>query len=249
MVWCCDAKTDGWNFSARQCENVSLHKNIFNTDFCRMKNVLILDIETAPLPEWRITFPEFKAPANFKDPAKIAEAIAEKRAEFLERAALNATTGFVCAIGTMEQNDEGDWDFSSIEHPRSEAEIIQNFWDKIPSPRTVVTFYGKSFDFPFLVRRSWILGLRIPSWIRDGRYWSRDIIDLFEDWQLGNRETSGSLDLVSKTVLGRGKTGDGADFWKQLQTEPLAALEYLAEDCALTKDLFLRFYPGLQWLQ
>ena len=84
----------------------------------------------------------------------------------------------------------------------------------------------------------------MPEWIREGRYWSHDIIDLFEDWQLGNREVTGGLDLVSKAVLGRGKTGHGKDFWALLQTNPLEALEYLAEDCALTKDLFVRIHGG-----
>lgn len=209
-----------------------------------MKHPLILDIETAPLPEYKITFPEFKAPANYTDPAKIAASLAEQRAKYLERAALSATSGFVCAVGFMEEDEFGDWKFSSIEHPLCESSLLLGVWHELQHPRTLVTFYGKNFDLPFLIRRSWILGIKVPSWLREGRYWSRDIIDLFEDWQLGDREMRGGLDLVSKTVLGRGKTGHGADFWARLQTNPLEALEYLAEDCALTKDLFVRIHGG-----
>lgn len=209
-----------------------------------MKNPLILDIETAPLPEDKITFPEFKAPANYTDPAKIAANLAEQRAKYLERAALSATSGFVCAVGFMEEDELGDWNFSSLENPVSEVELLDYTWLKLRHPRTLVTFYGKNFDIPFLIRRSWILGIKVPSWLREGRYWSRDIIDLYEDWQLGDREVKGGLDLVSKTVLGRGKTGNGADFWPLLQTNPLEALEYFAEDCALTKDLFVRIHGG-----
>lgn len=209
-----------------------------------MKHPLILDIETAPLPEDKITFPEFKPPANYTDPAKIAANLAEQRTKFIERAALSATSGFVCAVGFMEEDELGDWEFSSQEHPISEAALLLAVWDKLKHPRTLVTFYGKNFDLPFLIRRSWILGIKVPSWLREGRYWSRDIIDVYEDWQLGDREMRGGLDLVSRIVLGRGKTGHGKDFWALLQANPLEALEYLAEDCALTKDLFVRIHGG-----
>lgn len=212
-----------------------------------MHNALILDIETAVLPEDQLVFPDFKAPANYKDPAKIQAAIDEKKAEFLAGAALSATSGFVCAVGIMELDGypatPEEWDFQAFLHPTTEMKIITSLWNRLLRPRPLVTFYGKNFDLPFLIRRSWILGLSVPDWLREGRYWSRDIIDLFEDWQLGTRDTGASLDVVSKAVLRRGKTGDGAQFWATLQSDRKAAVEYLHSDCTLTRDLFIRFHP------
>ena len=52
---------------------------------------IVLDIETIPQDETKLLAlaPEFAAPANLKDPAKIEAAIAKKRADYLADAALN----------------------------------------------------------------------------------------------------------------------------------------------------------------
>ena len=72
-------------------------------------NTILFDIETAPLPESELAalVPPFD-PAevrtgNLKDPdkiaAKLAEAEANHRRDFIERAALDPLTGRVLAIG------------------------------------------------------------------------------------------------------------------------------------------------------
>jgi hypothetical protein len=90
-------------------------------------NTIIFDIETGPLPESELLamLPAFD-PAevktgNLKDPAKIAEKIAEAEAnhrrDFIERAALDPLTGRVVAIGVMiyESRGEKSPDFSKFE--------------------------------------------------------------------------------------------------------------------------------------
>ncbi len=91
-----------------------------------------------------------------------------------------------------------------------------------------------NFDLPFLIRRSWKLGVKIPTGVREGRYWGRFFIDLMDVWTLGNREQRASLDAVSKHLGLGGKTGNGADFAKLYATDQAAALAYLKNDLELT---------------
>src|SRR5687767_1701747 len=64
-------------------------------------NAFIFDIETVPLSGARLALlePEHEAPGNFKDPEKIAAAIAEKSRLWREKAALSPLTGRVAMIG------------------------------------------------------------------------------------------------------------------------------------------------------
>ena len=72
-----------------------------------MPKTIVLDIETAPLPESELAplMPEFSAPSTWKDPEKIKAAIETKRAEWLESCALDALTCRVLAIGLVNLSD------------------------------------------------------------------------------------------------------------------------------------------------
>ena len=65
-----------------------------------MKHI-VFDIETIAQDEARLLAlaPEFTAPANLKDPEKIAAAIAKRRADYVADAALNWKTAEVVLIG------------------------------------------------------------------------------------------------------------------------------------------------------
>ena len=66
----------------------------------QMKHI-VFDIETIPQDEAKLLAlaPEFAAPANLKDPAKIEAAIARKKADYLADAALNWKTAEIVLIG------------------------------------------------------------------------------------------------------------------------------------------------------
>ncbi len=69
----------------------------------------IFDIETGPRSRAELAecVPTFEAPANWKDPEKIAAYVAQKEAEWFQSAALSALTGRVLAIGYLDAtNDE-----------------------------------------------------------------------------------------------------------------------------------------------
>lgn len=205
---------------------------------------IIFDIETGPLPESELAamLPPFD-PAevktgNIKDPdkiaAKVAEAEANHRHDFLERAALNPLTGRVVAIGLLYP-DSGE--FHVIGH-EDEAATLREFWDttrgEMGRIHQMVGFNSNSFDLPFLIRRSWKHRVPVPFGIRRGRYWSDEMVDLRDDWQLGDRQARGSLDAIAKHLGVGAKTGSGADFAVLWQSDRAKAVEYLRNDLLLT---------------
>lgn len=195
------------------------------------------DIETAalPLPYLEMTMPEFTAPANLKDPVKIAAAIEEKKKAYLDDAALSPLTGKVLVIGIL---DPDGFKYSSA---GSEKLTLEFFWDLcdqvLPHCHQLISFNGNGFDLPFLIRRSWHHKLAPSRHLRDGRYWNRDVIDLREVWQLGDRQAPGSLDTISKFFGGTGKTGNGKEFAALWETDRTAALAYLENDLKQTRAL------------
>lgn len=205
---------------------------------------IIYDIETGALPESELTalLPPFD-PAevktgNLKDPdkiaAKIAEAEANHRRDFLEKAALDPLTGRVVAIGLLYP-DSGE--FVVIGHD-DEAATLREFWlttkGEMGRINEMVGFNSNGFDLPFLIRRSWRHRVPVPFGIRRGRYWSDEMVDLRDAWQLGDRQARGSLDSIAKHLGVGAKNGNGADFAALWQSDRAKALAYLKNDLELT---------------
>lgn len=193
------------------------------------------DTETASLPMEQLQKiePEFTAPGNLRDPEKIKGAIAEKRADWYDRAALDATTGRVLCIGLIEGSV---W---SLLKDDDEKRVLLLFWewmkDHLHHGNTVVGFNSHGFDLPFLLRRSWLLGVPVLHNVREGRYWHRQLCDLMEVWQCGNREQRISLDNLSKALGVGAKNGNGKDFAALWTTDRAKAEEYVRNDVELLK--------------
>lgn len=210
---------------------------------------MVFDIETGPLPLEQIesAMPEFDPTevkvGNMKDPALIAAKIeaakVNQRRQFIERAALDPTTGTVLAIGMMDAAT--GLPFILVD---DEQVMLNEFWDSIRDSKGEILrlcgFNCNLFDLPFLVRRSWHLGIPIPTGLRNGRYWSDKVTDLRDVWQLGDRTAHGSLDRICK-FLGLGeKLGDGKDFAALLASDRTQAIAYLEQDLNLTRKLAQR---------
>ena len=206
-------------------------------------NTIVFDIETGPLPESELAalLPPFD-PAevktgNIKDPdkiaAKLAEAEANHRKDFFEKAALDPLTGRVIAVGLLSPENE----FHVISD-EDEAWMLREFWEitrgEMGRINQMVGFNSNSFDLPFLIRRSWKHRVPVPFGIRRGRYWGDEMIDLRDAWQLGDRQARGSLDVVAKHLGVGAKNGSGADFARLWQSERAKAVEYLRNDVLLT---------------
>ena len=174
-----------------------------------------------PHPELLAMLPPFD-PAevktgNLKDPAKIAEKLAEAEAnhrrDFIERAALDPLTGRVVAIGVQIETPAFDRETGEVNRALAgsefaiivgddEAAILREFWALVRAEagrlNTLIGFNSNQFDLPFLFRRSWKHGVQIPFGLRRGRYWGDQVVDIRDNWQLGDRMAKGSLAAIAK---------------------------------------------------
>ena len=190
--------------------------------------------------------------------------------KFTSKAALSATTGFVKAVGLWFEASEhpilGCVDESISRDPgqvadeplhtatywENEAKLIEFFWGVVTSnpSHTLVGHNIHGFDLPFLVRRSWILGVDVPEPIwapgQFGRYFNPRFIDTMSRWACGGRDFI-KLDEIDRAFGGAGKPDDctGADFARLFDNggdDRLKALLYLRNDLAMTRRV-------AEWMQ
>jgi hypothetical protein len=184
----------------------------------------------------------------------------EHVARYTEKAALSATTGCVKAIGWMADGEPpmviyaGDPPWGLQEGAPDaimadavvfgcEAEVIKWFWSAYrgTAAESLVGHNIHGFDLPFLVCRSWILGVDVPDGVQQqgGRYWSNQFVDTMARWNCGNRNYI-KLDEIDRALGGPGKPDDrgGADFARLFDNggeDRIKALKYLANDLAMTR--------------
>jgi hypothetical protein len=207
---------------------------------------------------------------NLKDKQKIAEKIEQKKQEhaqavaeamiavagareeawisFCERAPLSPLTGQVLAIGYSDgtaANTVVDCRESELHDERG---IVNNFWivvlNAISNGGRLVGHNIYGFDLPFLVRRSWLLGVEIPSQaynLSGGRWsWNRLFVDTMTAWSCGVYGERISLDRAAQFFGTTRKNGEGAEFHRLFNGTPeerKQALDYLANDLVATHEV------------
>lgn len=123
--------------------------------------MLFFDIETEAHPEAVQFIDEPSAPGNYKDPDKIAAYVAEKKAELIDRAALDPDYGRIVAIGYKV--DDQPTDSRLVVGGYEEWELLDRFWDLFFESEGVCCGYNIiGFDLPYLLKRSFDLGVRVP---------------------------------------------------------------------------------------
>ena len=214
-------------------------------------HVVPWDIETGPLPENVIEsfFDSVKPDRRIKDPAKIAANIAEKRQAMMEEATLKPHLSKVLAIAC------GEHIFHSA---TDEAGVLNDFWDVIHSAHNkggalFVGYCSAGFDLPFVMKRSWALGVHMPDWVFDGRYTHKSFVDAAIVLACGRREDIVSLDVAAR-LLGIGKkSGNGADFWREYlsgdDARRDAALAYCSHDKELTLGIAMKLHMETMFSQ
>jgi DNA polymerase elongation subunit (family B) len=196
---------------------------------------LIFDIETGPLPLAQIeqALPEFKAPENIKDPAKIEARRVEHREKAIRDAALDPQTGRILAIGF------GDIIIGL--NTDDEKTLLEEFWAHCEENQWfLVGFEIFQFDVPYLCRRSWITGVPVPRWVRTGRYLSDRFIDLRDIWGAGEWQPKGKLDGICRAMGIGAKNGDGAEFANLWATDREQAIKYIKNEIYMTTELAKR---------
>lgn len=149
---------------------------------------LVFDLETAAHPEARdyIDPPDLSkitAPANYKDPEKIAayiaqakvDAVAEYDRDVAEGSALDWNVGRIVALGWW--TERVGIEVHPLRDELDEAQALQAFWS-LAKHRTLVGFNILGFDCRYLIQRSRLLGIGYPV-LDLGKYGRGGIRDLY----------------------------------------------------------------------
>lgn len=189
-----------------------------------------------------------------KDPAKIAKQLEEAETEHeaskaarCAELALSPRTGRVVVVG-WQINDVGALPITAA-HDDDEEDILRDLWDLIRGAAQLVTFNGHSYDLPFLVTRSVLLGVeptltagQIAPFFR--RYTHRphaDVRMMLCNWDMrahGKKsDWAAAFGMPPQAVT-------GADVWRLYQAGDLATIaKHACDDVAETYQMFERLRP------
>lgn len=149
----------------------------FNNDMLPDISPIVVDIETAGLPEAADFLEPVSAAKNLKDPEKIAADIAARTAERDSKLALDWNVGRIVALAWWTERDGMRVRLCPDEN--FEYSALREFWEDCRH-RTIVGFNIKGFDLKFMIQRSRYLGIPYPL-LDLGKYTRKGIIDLFSE--------------------------------------------------------------------
>jgi len=128
---------------------------------------IIFDLETVAIPGAGSLMEPVSAPANYKDPDKIAAYIADAQKAQTDRAALYPWTAQIIALGYI--SDSGKEHVLLCRDTDEEAANIARFWkdayfqDDDRFIRPLIGFNSRQYDLPVLLARSILLGVSAPA--------------------------------------------------------------------------------------
>lgn len=148
--------------------------------------------------------------------------------------------GRLCCIGYIKDNDQGVIEQGVLSG--DEREMLQKFWE---IARGVNQFIGHNiyeFDFPFIYKRSRILGIPFREDISFARYRNIPIYDTMKEWSLWGIEKV-KLDFLAK-VFGLQTSKDemhGGEVWEYYQAGRLEEINtYCMKDVVLTREVYYK---------
>lgn len=208
---------------------------------------LAIDIETVPnqSADAYVDQEKFEAPANYKDPEKISQAIMQKRQAALDKAALRWWTGKVICIGIVDV-DNG---WSEVLAGDDEAAILDDFFSLLSvkfRDYYLTSKSGKDFDFPFLVGRAMANNIGLPPQLFS-RYQITDVNEIF-----GRHSTATQRGKLSDYAWGLGidgKMGSGGDIghWYNLaRLGDEAAWKYIRDYCLRDTEIVAKILKRYQ---
>jgi hypothetical protein len=205
-----------------------------------MKHI-VFDIETIPQDETKLLAlaPEFAAPANLKDPEKIAAAVARKRADYLAEAALNWKTAEIVLVGAGD--DTQIQSFTAATEKELVGDFLTLVGDALADGVAVGGHNVKGFDLPMLVNRARVHGLRIPTTVLcfwKGRpTWHESVFDTLELLSFGRSFEGNGVDDVARVLGLPPKLGRGGDFPLLWRADREAALAYNRRDVEIEIEI------------
>lgn len=206
--------------------------------------LLFFDIETAPLPDDQILWPEFKAASNIVDPDKKQKSIDNKREKFIRDLLLQPDSSYVTAVGFKHYKNP-EVTIKYVTRPEDEGELIrvmmEVFTTSVHQGRSMVAF-NMPFDIGYLVQKSWDHQIPRPEFLRaDSRYGISDkrLIDLRMMLTLGDKYKAGGLDYwMKRSKYPNRKAFDGSMFHEKMLKDWPTAREYLKDDVLALEHLW-----------
>jgi predicted PolB exonuclease-like 3'-5' exonuclease len=214
-----------------------------------MEHTVFLDIETIPSQSADLRA-EFRAnitpPGNIKRAESIEKWLEENADaatdEALAKTSFDPAFGHICTISWAVDDEEPDTAHATTVD--QEADILRAFFNSLQSFHRY-TFVGHNvgaFDLRFILCRSVVLGVKVPSVLpRDSKPWDKTIFDTMQAWA-GQRDRV-SMDKLCKALGIPGKEGfDGsmvAEAWANGEHAKIA--DYCADDVRKTREIWRRF--------
>jgi hypothetical protein len=188
---------------------------------------------------------------NYTSDCELAEAA--YYANIIDRAALSPTLARVLAIGIGLSDGTNHYLALNDATDANEAGMLAEWWSEFYGPcwRLGYSIIGHNiheFDIPFLVKRSWMLGVDMPDVVVRGKYLDDQIVDTNKVWQCGSRSAAYiSLDDLGQVLGCGGKLRDengekmSGDMFHKLyfgtSEERGRAMDYLEQDVELTRKV------------
>lgn len=174
----------------------------------RLKNLLILDIETVA------------QAADYSEVSENLQSHWERKASFLRneeelsaeelfstRAGIYSEFGkvIVVAVGIFHELKNGDLGIRvksfADDDEKNLLQTVKDFLEKKFDPELLKLcgHNGKEFDFPYLSRRMLLNGLPLPYVLDNSgkKPWEVNFLDTLEMWKFGDRKNFTSLDLLT----------------------------------------------------
>ena len=235
---------------------------------------IVIDIETVPVQvpahveairdemagKLSANLAQVRAPANYKDPAKIAEYVETERNRLrdlhdadVEKAILSTSFdggyGQIVCVGWCIGDDEPQSmrvQDLSLEQERAMLRdwcaLMQSLHGTSGTRPVLIGHNLLAFDLPFVWKRAMVHGIKPPFWLpRDPKPWSETVVDTMTYWA-GTRDRI-SLDKLCRVlgVPGKGDGPTGADVWPMVQDGRLDDVaQYCRDDVVRTRAVFKR---------
>ena len=190
-----------------------------------------------------------KEPRRNKDGSKRAsdKSVEEQYDAFLKDAALDPMTGKILVIHCWSNLSN-----EMVFYNNDEESIITAFWIDYAQHDRFVTHNGNNFDWPFIIRRSLMLGIEVPLFPYDRFKFSDVHVDMAEIWNFGRVQsgTCVSLRNLCKAMgvdAGLKETNPeiSENFEHEFKTNYERTMQYAADEVRVLRELDLKINKGV----
>jgi len=225
-------------------------------DNFNIENILFLDIETVPqVREYELLSEPMKKLWKKKAEQlsrfdKFTEEEQKSPALLFKRAGIYAEFGKIICISTGIWRNHSLWIKSFFEE--EEKDLLIGFTEMLEKAKEkrfvfLCAHNGKEFDYPYIIRRLLISGLKVPAILdlSGKKPWEVNHLDTMELWKFGDYKNYTSLEMLA-TVFGIPTPKDDIDgsdvarvYW--IEKDLPRIVSYCQKDVITIVNLFLRF--------